>query len=128
MAVVPSAEAPDENANAISAQITTAKDAKEEILVPIQIWIHVKIIITAVVTIVSIMTQNDKLIFMDYYITSFFTLVVIFYLGPESATRLYTTFYSANKFTRGIQYYFDGFVYILVVSMIFWFYILYIHF
>ena len=115
---VPLVEAPDENDIAISTQITKAKF---EILIPIQTWILVKLIILSVVNIVALMNGTD-MIFMDYYITSFDNLVLLFYLFPESVSRIYTTFFSANMLTRGVQYYLDGFACVLVVSLISWFF------
>ena len=111
--VVPPHEAPDEYDIAISAQITTAKD---EILLPIRIWLHFKLVILFAILFAAYMTQTEKLNLIDYYVISFSPLVFTFYSCPEIGLHIYILLNSANKFTQRIQYFVDGWVSIFAVS------------
>ena len=113
MAVVPPDQVPDEYEIVISAQITTAKD---EVLIPIRMWLLVKLKILLGVTFATFMTRIDEQTFMFWYISLFNPVVLPFYAIPEIGLMISTIVYPANKVTRGIQYYIDGCVCILAVS------------
>ena len=116
MAVVPPDQAPDEHSAAISAQITTAK---EEILIPLRLWIQVKMITLISVNFAAYMTRSFDGTFMEYYIVSFSPLAFLFSSFPESLTKIYAMVYSANKITRGMRHFIDGCVCIFAVSLLF---------
>ena len=96
--------------------------AREEILRPLNFWIHIKSMIHGYISYLKFSDGLVAVTLMDYYLIGYPIYTTLFAILPEFFVKVYSYFNRANGFTKRIQFFRDVGVCIFGVSLFSWFY------